>query len=97
MELGSKGNIHETSKPGDPALEHSANILIGTNQLAMEAAGAKARSLGYEVAFLTSRITGEAKEVAKFLRGIAIDTALSDMLIAKSVCIISGGELVVTL
>ena len=97
LELGSRGEIAETLQQGDPALGQSNNILIGTNQLAMEAAGAKARSLGYNVVFLTSRITGEAKQVAKFLSGIAIDTALSDMLAQKPVCIISGGEPVVTL
>jgi len=97
LELGSLGIIPETPKHGDPALEQSNNILIGTNQLAMAAAGTMARSLEYDVVFLTSRITGEAKEVAKFLSGIAIDTALSDMLAKKPVCIISGGEPVVNL
>jgi hydroxypyruvate reductase len=96
LKLGSRGKIPETLQQGDPALGQSNNFLIGTNQLAMEAAGAKARSLGYNVMFLTSRITGEAKQVAKFLSGIAIDTALSD-LAQKPLCIISGGEPVVTL
>ena len=97
LKLGTRGKIPETLQQGDPALGQSNNFLIGTNQLAMEAAGAKARSLGYNVVFLTSRITGEAKQVAKFLSGIAIDTALSGMLAQKPVCIISGGEPVVTL
>lgn len=97
LELGSGQLIPETPKPGDPVLEQSSNILIGTNRLAMAAAGARAGSLGYGVVFLTSRITGEAKEVARFLAGIAADTASSDMLAPKPVCIISGGEPVVTL
>ena len=97
LELGSRKAIPKTPKHGDSVLKRSSNILIGTNRLAMSAAGVKAESLGYKVVFLTSRITGEAKEVAKFLAGIAADTDRSDMLAPKPVCIISGGEPVVTL
>ncbi len=97
LELGSQKAISKSPKHGDSGLKRSSNILIGTNRLAMSAAGAKAESLGYKVVFLTSRITGEAKEVAKFLAGITADTAAFDMLAPKPVCIISGGEPVVTL
>ncbi|WP_457552760.1 glycerate kinase type-2 family protein [Desulfobacula sp.] len=97
LELGSQKAISTSQEHENSVLKRSSNILIGTNRLAMSAAGAKAESLGYKVVFLTSRITGEAKEVAKFLAGIAADTAVSDMLAPKPVCIISGGEPVVTL
>ena len=61
------------------------------------AAGEKARQLGYNPAFLTSRITGEAREVAKFIGGIALDVKAADMIAKKPACVISGGEPVVTL
>ncbi|MFH2092142.1 MAG: DUF4147 domain-containing protein [Pseudomonadota bacterium] len=97
LQLGSSSYIAETLKKGDRALEFSTNFLIGTNKLAMFAAGEKATSLGYNVTFLTSRITGEAKEVAKLLAGVAIDIASEELLSDKPACIISGGEPVVTL
>ena len=97
LELGRQKAIPTSPGHEELGLKRSINILIGTNRLAMSAAGDKAESLGYKVVFLTSRITGEAKEVAKFLAGIAADTAAFDMLSRKPACIISGGEPVVTL
>ncbi len=79
-----------------PCAENVCNLLIGTNRLAMLAAGEKAEVLGYGVVYLTSRVTGEAADAAKFLAGIAVDTAQAGMLAKTPVCIISGGEPVVT-
>ena len=97
LELGKNQVIPETLKPGDPALTSSRNILIGTNSMAMAAAGEKARSLGYQTRLLTTRISGEAREVARLLAGVAADVRSTAMLAAPPVCIISGGEPVVTL
>ena len=97
LQLGSSGSIPETLKQGHQALDLSTNFLIGTNRLAMSAAGEKARSLGYNLTFLTSHVTGEAKEVAKLLAGVAADIASEEMLTRKPACVISGGEPVVTL
>lgn len=97
LQMGSNNYIAETLKQGHRSLEFSTNFLIGTNKLAMFAAGEKASSLGYNVTFLTSRITGEAKEVAKLQAGVAIDIASEELLSKKPACIISGGEPVVKL
>ena len=97
LELGKNQVIPETLKPGDPALSTSSNILIGTNSMAMAAAGEKAQSLGYQTRLLTTRISGEAREVARLLAGVAADVRSAAMLAAPPVCIISGGEPVVTL
>lgn len=97
LELGGKGLIRETLKSGDPALNLTSNILIGTNQNALKVAGEKATSLGYNTVLLTSRITGEAAEVAKLLAGIALDVKTRGMLVTPPACIISGGEPVVTI
>jgi len=70
LELGAAGVIAETPKPGDPALDHATNLLIGTNHAALLAACDTARELGYNVAPLTCLLTGEAREVARFLSGI---------------------------
>jgi len=97
LELGVRGLVEETVKPGDPVLDLADNILIGTNQTAMLAAGEKARRLGYNVAPLTCLLTGEAREAAKFQAGVARSVRDTDMLVAKPACVLLGGETVVTL
>ena len=96
IRLGAKGAIPETLKPGDTALARVTNLLIGTNHAALMAACDAARNLGYNVAPLTSQLTGEAREVAKFLAGIALDVRRTGMLVKPPACIILGGETVVT-
>ncbi|MFW5747596.1 MAG: MOFRL family protein, partial [bacterium] len=65
--------------------------------LALAAAEKRARELGYTTVLLTSRLTGEAREAAKFFSGIAQDTAEVQMLARKPACILAGGETTVTL
>jgi glycerate 2-kinase len=97
LELGGAGKIPETPKPGDPALAHAVNLLIGTNHAALMAACDHARTLGYNVAPLTCQLTGEAREVARFLSGIGQDVRRTGMLVKRPACVILGGETVVTL
>ena len=97
LRLGKEGLIPETLKKGAEAALLASNILIGTNRTAIMAAGEKASQLGYNPALLTSRITGEAREIAKFIGGIALDVKTADMIVKKPACVISGGEPVVTL
>ena len=63
----------------------------------MLAACETARGLGYNVAALTSSLTGEARQVAKVLFGIARDVRDGDLLVRKPALVIAGGETVVTL
>ncbi len=97
LELGAAGKLDETPKPGDPALSSATNLLIGTNHAALLAACDKARELGLNVAPLTCLLTGEAREVARFLSGIGQDVRRTGMLVARPACVILGGETVVTL
>jgi hydroxypyruvate reductase len=97
LRLGEAGQLAETLKPGDAAMQCATNVLIGTNLAALQAACAKAREMGYAVAALTSAVTGEAREVAKVLFGIARDVRDHDLLVQKPALIIAGGETVVTL
>jgi len=97
LTLGVQGKIEETPKFGDPATELATNILIGSNQAALTAATDTARSLGYNTSALTCALTGESREAAKFLWGIARDVRKSELLVKKPACVIAGGETVVTL
>lgn len=97
LRAGEHGDVPETLKADSSEAQQVMNLLIGTNARAMAAAGEKARNLGYQLVSLTSRITGEAREVAKVLAAVAVDLSQNELLATKPACVISGGEPVVTL
>lgn len=97
LTLGAKGDIEDTPAPDDRLFTKVHNILIGTNFSALAAARQRAGELGYHTMILSSRITGEAKEVAKFFLGIGRDMNKYGVLLQKPACIIAGGETTVTL
>ena len=94
---GGPGAPGETPKPGDPAFARTRTVLVGTNRLALAAAEAEAKRLGYNSLVLSSRIAGEAREIALAFLGIGKDIAASDFPVAKPACLIAGGETTVTL
>jgi glycerate 2-kinase len=100
MELlrrGAEGEFPETPKPGDPVFDVVTNVLLGTNFTALSAAAQKAEQLGYAPVVLSSRVVGEAREVAKVLAAIALDVKALGFLTEKPACLLCGGETTVTL
>jgi glycerate 2-kinase len=97
LELGAAGGIPETPKPGDPIFERTQNVLIGTLYQSLLAAAAQARELGYHPVLLSAQFTGEARELAKVLLGIARDVQVHGLLAPRPACLIGGGETTVTL
>ncbi len=97
LQLGAAGRIPETPKPGNPALNRSANILIGTNFTSLLAAAQKARELGHTPVVLTSQITGEARDLARFIFALGKDVRRHGLLVKAPACLIIGGETTVTL
>ncbi len=97
LDHGAHGRIPETVKYGDVSLERVDNILIGTNRQALHAAAANASELGFFVQTITAQLTGEARYAAKAIADIAKDVAVNDMFSPKPVCLLFGGETVVTL
>ena len=79
----------ETPKPGDPIFQNVENVIIGSNRLALEAAGVKAEALGYNTKILSSTVEGEARLVAREHAEILNRTV-------PPACILSGGETTVT-
>jgi len=94
---GAQGQIPETPGASDPAFEKTHNVLIGSNYQALKAARTQAQALGYETVLLSSQMTGEAREAAKFYLGIASEQHRNQTLARNPACIIAGGETTVTL
>ena len=92
LERGARGELPETPKPGDPVFSSVHNLLLGTNRTGLQAAARRAEALGYRVLALSSRVSGEAREVAKVYAAVALDPPME-----KPLCILGGGETTVTL
>jgi hydroxypyruvate reductase len=97
LKAGARGQIPETPVEGDPCFANAQSLVVGNNILAIDAAERHARSLGYEVLVLTSRLQGEAREAASALAAIAQEVSTANRPIARPACIIAGGETTVSL
>jgi hydroxypyruvate reductase len=97
IESGLRSEIPETPKPGDAAFRRVRNTVIGSNRLALTAASARARELGYRTLILSSEIVGETREIARMHAAILREAAHTGHPVKPPACIISGGETTVTL
>jgi glycerate 2-kinase len=86
----------ETPKPGDKIFSKTRNVIVGSNALAVDAAEAEARRLGFHTLVLSTFVEGEAREVARVHAGIAKEIRASGRPVRKPACVISGGETTVT-
>jgi hydroxypyruvate reductase len=88
----------ETPKPGDPAFRRVRNLIVGSNRLSMEAARAKAESLGYRTIVLSTSIDGETRDIARMHAAIVREAIAQEMSNKSNrrVCFLSGGETTVT-
>ncbi len=93
---GAAGEIPETPKPGDAVLERCHNVIVGSNGLAVAAAADCARDLGYNTLVLSTRLEGEAREVANVYSAIGKEILTSGVPVAAPACVIAGGETTVT-
>jgi hydroxypyruvate reductase len=73
------------------------NVLLGNNLSALNAARQEAKCLGYNTLMLSSRITGEAREIARVFSGMAQDIALGNLPPQRPACVLAGGETTVTI
>ena len=92
LEAGAAGRIPESPKAGDPAFDRCHNVLIGSNRASALAAAEKARELGYRTLVLTSRLEGEAREMARLFLALARDCRATGLPLQAPACIIAGGE-----
>lgn len=97
LEAGRAGDLPDTPKPGDAIFTGVNNVIIGSNDLAAQAAVSRARELGFNAMLLSTYVEGEAREVGRALAGIVREMATSGHPIARPACIVVGGETTVTL
>ena len=83
--------------PADPVFARNTVQVIASARLSLEAAAARAESLGIPAVILSDAIEGEAREVARVHAAIAREVASRNRPFARPVVILSGGETTVTL
>lgn len=89
--------LTETPKPGDPAFRRTRNVIVGSNRLAVDAAAAKAKALGFRPLVLSTFVEGETSEVARVHAAIAKEMIATGRPVRSPACLISGGETTVTI
>jgi hydroxypyruvate reductase len=89
--------FYETPKPGDPELARVQNIIVGSNEQAIDAAVKQAKALGYRTIVLSTRIEGETRDVAGVHAAIAEEILATHRPLRVPACILSGGETTVTI
>jgi len=92
LEAGTRGQIPENPKPGDPIFEHVENRIIANNRLLVDAASKRAKELGFHTLILGTELEGEAKDVARFLTVIGREVARSGNPVQAPACILAAGE-----
>ena len=90
---GINGKISETPDEKDPIFENVENLIVANNTLACKSAIEKAEDLGYKTMLLTTRLEGEARDVATFL----VDKTINYENSSEKMIFVSGGETTVTL
>ena len=86
----------ETPKPGNPAFAGDIARLVATPQMALEAAAARARELGWPAYILSDAIEGEARDVGLVHAALAKQVAAHNQPFSAPCVILSGGETTVT-
>jgi hydroxypyruvate reductase len=97
IERGCRGRIPETPKQGDPIFARVRNVVIGSNRLAVDAAAARARQLGFRTLVLSTFVEGETREIARMHAAIAKEIVHAGRPLEPPACVITGGETTVTL
>jgi hydroxypyruvate reductase len=93
---GSRSGSGDTPKPSHPAFAKVTNVIVGDVRVALNAAAAQVKRLGYHPLVLTSSLVGETREVAKVFGAMVRELAESDRPIKRPAALIAGGETTVT-
>jgi hydroxypyruvate reductase len=91
------GRNSGNAQAGRCGVARTRNLVIGSNDLAVRAAAARARALGFRTLVLSTFVEGETREVARMHAAIAKEIVHSGRPLRAPACIITGGETTVTL
>ncbi|MGH7233665.1 MAG: glycerate kinase type-2 family protein [Nitrospiraceae bacterium] len=93
---GRRGLRAESPKPGAPVFTRVQNQIIGNNNAAVEAVAREAAREGFRSMVLSTSLTGEARETARFFGALAREIVTTARPARPPVCVIAGGELTVS-
>jgi hydroxypyruvate reductase len=96
LEKGARGELDETPKPGDRVFRRDVVQVVGSNRLSVEAAAREARRWDLRLLVLTTRLEGEAREVARVLVSLLRECVETGRPRRTPVCLLAGGETTVT-
>jgi hydroxypyruvate reductase len=96
LDAGVRGERPETPKPRDPVFRRVRTRVIGSNRLSVQAAAREARRRGLRPLLLSTRLEGEAREVARVLVAVLRECVESGAPASPPVCLLAGGETTVT-
>src|SRR6185436_13740703 len=96
LQIGARGQIPETPKPGHKVFKDVTNIIIATNRLLIDAARERAKDLGFNTLILGTEVEGEAKDVARFFASIAREVGRTGKPVKAPACVMAAGETTVT-
>jgi glycerate 2-kinase len=96
LEAGARGLVPETPKAGAAFFRRTATHVVGGNRQSVMAAAREAARLGLRPVVLTTRLEGEAREVARCLVAIMRESAERERRGRRPTCLLAGGETTVT-
>ncbi len=96
IEAGLRGEIPETPKPDSMIFKSVKNQIVASNYKSLRAMAEEAGKRGYTPLVLTNMMVGEAREVGRFLAGLAASSSRFSLPAQPPLAIILGGETTVT-
>ncbi len=97
IQRGISGEMPESVKPGDPALEGVVNVIVGSNTQVVQAAQQAAAQAGFTTHILDRGLHGEAAQAGRDLAERVKATLASGEAGSLPACFIAGGETTVTI
>ncbi|MFB6299735.1 MAG: glycerate kinase [Halobacteriales archaeon] len=97
LDRGRRDEVTETPKPGDSAFDRVDNHIIANTRTAIDGARRVAAERHYQTLVLTSRLRGEARELAKTQVAIAEECVANGDPVEPPCVVLAGGESTVTI
>jgi glycerate 2-kinase len=96
LDAGAAGELSETPDASDPVFADADSHVLADGMTALRAAREVAAAAGYRTLALSSRLRGEAREVAKAHAGVAEECHATGTPLEPPAVLLSGGELTVS-